>query len=405
MTKLRLASEFVCTLVTARLLLMGSGSSLYAGSSSSSYRFGQAARDNGDDNSSYEGGERVSRKQQRTLEWIGKTLEMPPKPFSLDNYFQSHTVVGTGMLGRVRLVQHRKTKKFYALKSLKKKDIVARKMLQQLEAERAALLALTKLHHPFMARYFGSLQTSYHVHFLVEYVPGGELFRRLHQVGGRFHNDEAKFYAAELLLFLEFCHANGFMYRDLKPENVMLDGAGHIKVIDFGFVKKIASADDRTSTTVGTSQYLAPEQLTNMQEKRSYTKAVDWWAWACVVYEMVNGHTPFFRRKDDSPFELYTRIVKGQVSWPSRMNQSLKDLLRKMLVPDPAKRLSDAEEIKQHPWFAQVDWLEVMQCELQPPHTPALRVEGDYSNFDAYPISAEETQSPMTTYANEFRNF
>lgn len=375
---------------------MGSGSSLLSSPSSvsSSYRFGHAQSD--DDGS--------STPPTVSLAWIGTSLELPPKPFSLTNYFQSHAVVGTGMLGKVQLVQHRKSSKFYALKSLQKKDVVARKMLGQLEAERTALLALTKLHHPFMARYFGSCQTSYHVHLLLEYVPGGELFRRLHEVG-RFSNDEAKFYAAELVLFLEFCHANGFMYRDLKPENILLDSAGHVKVIDFGFVKKIASADARASTSVGTSQYIAPEVLTSSDDKRGYTRAVDWWAWACVVYELVNGHTPFFRGKDDSPFELYTRIVKGHVAWPSRMDASLKDLLRKMLIPDAAKRLSDVEPIKQHPWFGNVDWFEIAQRDLASPHTPALRVEGDHSNFDSYPNSAEEIKSPTSTYANEFRNF
>ncbi|TYZ58273.1 hypothetical protein PybrP1_007950 [[Pythium] brassicae (nom. inval.)] len=279
---------------------MGSGSSLLSSASVSSYRFGHDMRDEDSSERSSEHG-RPSKQRNAPLEWIGTTLEMPPKPFSLDNYFQTHAVVGTGMLGKVRLVQHRKSAKFYALKSLKKKDVLARKMVAQLEAERGAQLALTKLNHPFMARYFGSFQTSYCVHLLMEYVPGGELFRRLH--------------------------------------------------------------------------------------------------------ELVNGHTPFFRGKDDSPFELYTRIVKGQVAWPNRMDSSLKDLLRKMLVPDAAKRLSDAELIKQHLWFGKVDWLEVAQRDLRSPHTPALHVEGDHSNFDSYPNSAEETKSPMSTYTKEFRNF
>lgn len=386
---------------------MGSGASTFGHSSSSNYRFGQVTKDKSNSQDSGQDQTSIGHLSSNSvtkLAWIGKTLEMPPKPFSLDSYFQFHAVVGTGMMGKVRLVQHRKTKKFYALKSLKKKEILAMKLLQQLETEREALLSLTKLSHPFLARYFGSLQTTCHVHFLIEYVPGGELFHRLHAVG-RFTNDEAKFYATELLLFIEFCHRNGYMYRDLKPENIMLDGHGHVKVVDFGFAKKIANASDRTSTCVGTPQYLAPEQLTNSLEKRSYSKAVDWWAWACVIYEMVNGTTPFFRNKDDAPFELYTRIVKGQVPWPSRMHQSLKDLLRKMLIPDVSKRLCDIEAIKQHAWFSQVDWQEVEACDLEPPYVPHVHKEGDHSNFDEYPNSAEETKSPESTFAKEFRHF
>lgn len=383
---------------------MGAGASSLS-SSSSVYRFGQLAADADTQQSS--SGDQGSSSRSLLIQasaWVGKTLELPPKPFSLDNYFQLYAVVGTGMLGKVRLVQHRKSRKYYALKTLKKKDVLARKMLVQLEREREALVHLSKLRHPFMVRYFGSLQTSCHVHLLMEYAPGGELFRRLHAVG-RFSNDEAKFYAVELLVFVEFCHAHGYMYRDLKPENVMLDANGHIKVVDFGFVKKLASPDDRASTCVGTSQYLAPEQLTSSVELRSYTKAVDWWAWACVVYELVNGQTPFFRHKDDSPFELYTRIVQGQVPWPSRMQPALKDLLRRMLAPNMAKRLSDVEDIKSHAWFAAVDWVEVAQCELLPPYAPPVRREGDHSNFDEYPDSAEETKSPGSTFAREFHNF
>lgn len=377
---------------------MGAGASFFGHSSAAGYRFGLVAKECG---SSSDGDPNYP---QNAVVWVGKTLDMPQKPFSLDTFFQFHAVVGTGMLGKVRLIQHRKTKKYYALKSLKKKDVLAMKMLPQLEREKEAMVQLTKLNHPFIARYFGSLQTTCHVHLLLEYVPGGELFHRLHEVG-RFSNDEAKFYATELVVFIEFCHANGYMYRDLKPENVLLDGHGHIKVVDLGFIKKFANEDDRASTCVGTSQYLAPEQLTNSLEKRSYTKSVDWWALACVIYEMVNGQTPFVRDKDDSPFELYTRIVKGQVSWPSRMHPSLKDLLKKMLVPDASKRLSDVDGIKQHPWFNHVDWHDVVQCEIQPPHIPALPKEGDHSNFDDYPNSSEETKSPGNTFAKEFRNF
>ncbi|KAF1331656.1 Agc/pka protein kinase, partial [Globisporangium splendens] len=264
---------------------MGAGASSLGFSSPGGYHFGEVAKE-----SNHSSGDKGNNhRSTSSTSWVGKTLEMPPKPLSLGNYFQFHTVVGTGMLGKVRLIQHRKTKKYYALKSLKKKDVLARKMLAQLESEREAMMHLTKLKHPFLVRYFGSLQTTCHVHLLMEYVPG--------------------VYATELVLFIEFRHANGYMYRNLKPENILLDGNGHIKVIDLGFIKKITSEDDRTSTCVGTPQYLAPEQLTNSLEKRSYSKSVDWWALACVIYEMVNGQTPFVRSKDDSSFELYTRIL------------------------------------------------------------------------------------------------
>ncbi|DBA02155.1 TPA: hypothetical protein N0F65_004790 [Lagenidium giganteum] len=336
--------------------------------------------------------------------WIGKTLDMPPKPFSLENYFTLSSVLGTGMLGKVRLVQHKKSKKFFALKSMRKKDVLDQNMLRHLESERLAMTTLTKLRHPFMAVYFGSFQTSTHVHFLLEYVPGGELFRRLHQVG-HFSNDEAMFYATELLLFIDFCHQHNYMYRDLKPENILLDARGHIRVVDFGFVKSFEDPEERCTTSVGTPQYLAPEQLTQSKDKRNYTRIVDWWAFACVVFEMVAGKTPFYHSKNDSTFELYTRIVKGQISWPHGMHVNLKDLLKKMLNPDVSKRLCDPLGIKQHAWFQQVDWDEVYHSDIEPPYVPRVLAEGDRSCFDEYPESSEEVKPSRDNFEREFRNF
>lgn len=393
---------------------MGSSSSLLSANDPSSYRFGDGlsgARTDSEDSSGGFPSAKASSKPPKTQSafkdsssWIGTSLDMPPKPFSLENYFQLHAVVGTGMLGKVRVAQFRRTKKFYAIKSMRKRDIVGHKMVRQVDREREALIRLTSLRQPFMARFFGSLQTSVHVHLIMEFVPGGELFRRLHQVG-QFTNDEAKFYAAELLVFIEEIHKNGFMYRDLKPENILVDADGHLRVVDFGFIKKIADLDERTASSVGTPQYLAPEQLTPSREKRSYTSSVDWWAFACVVYEMVNGSPPFAQGRQDSPFELYNRILECKISYPRRMHPSLKDLLRKMLAPDPKKRLADVELIRQHPWFSDVDWEQVARRDVPVPFVPPLRQEGDVSNFDEYPNSFSEAKSPDNTFSAEFKNF
>jgi serine/threonine protein kinase len=392
---------------------MGSSSSLLGTpAEASSYRFGDglSAHQSDSDDGSSSGPKcsgspsKIVQSVSNTCVWIGTSLEMPPKPFSLENYFELQAVVGTGMLGKVRLAEFRRTKKCYAIKSMRKRDVVGHKMVRQVEREREALVRLTSLRQPFTARFFGSLQTSVHVHLIMEFVPGGELFRRLHQVG-HFTNDEAKFYAAELLVFLETLHANGFMYRDLKPENILVDAEGHVRVVDMGFVKKIGTLDERTGSSVGTPQYLAPEQLTPSREKRSYTSAVDWWAFACVLYEMVNGSPPFAQGRQDSPFELYNRILECKVSYPRRMHPSLKELLRKMLAPDAGKRLSDVRAIKHHAWFDDVDWDQVARREVPVPFVPPLRRAGDVSNFDEYPNSFSEPKSPDNTFTAEFKNF
>ncbi|KUF94128.1 Polypeptide N-acetylgalactosaminyltransferase 2 [Phytophthora nicotianae] len=310
--------------------------------SNSNYRYGEAPEVQGD-------------KVNDDTSWIGTKLDMPPKPFSVENYFELLDIVGTGMLGKVRLVRHKRSSLYYVLKSVKKKDVIAKKMIPQLEAERDAMEQMTAIRHPFSVLFFGSLATSSHVHFLLEYIPGGELFHRIHAVG-RLSNDEAKFYATELVVFIEACHTNHFMYRDLKPENILLDASGHLKIVDFGFVKRLHSPNERTSSSVGTPEYLAPEQLTVSHQARNYSRIVDWWAFACVVYEMVIGSPPFTSRKNESHFELYTRILSGKIYWPRFMQSTLKDLLRNMLQSDPGKRLSEVDAIKQHAWFENVDW-------------------------------------------------
>lgn len=383
---------------------MGSSTSMLVptnGGDASTYRFGDVLSAIESDS---ESSLATAAYNKELCTWLGTNLELPPKPFSLESYFDVHAVVGTGMLGKVRLVQLKRTKKFYAMKSMRKREVVGHKMVKQVEREREALLRLTDVGQPFMARFFGSLQTSAHVHLFMEYVPGGELFRRLHQVG-HFSSDEAKFYAAELLVFLEACHENGFMYRDLKPENILVDVDGHLKVVDFGFIKMIVDVDDRAGSSVGTPQYLAPEQLTPSRDRRSYTCAVDWWAFACVVYEMVNGSPPFAQGRQDSPFELYNRILDGKVSYPRRMHPALRDLLKKMLAPDPAKRLADVATIKRHQWFEDVDWDAVARRQVAAPFVPVLRGQGDVSHFDEYPSSFGEAKSPDNTFAAEFKAF
>lgn len=344
------------------------------------------------------------------LAWIGKTLDLPPKPFAVDAHFELGVVLGTGMLGCVRLVQHKKTKKYYALKSMKKSDVIKENMARHIENERDAFVKLTKLQHPFLAKYFGSLQSPAHVHLFLEYVPGGELLRHLHrQPQHRFSIEEAKFYATELVTFVTFMHTQNVMYRDLKPENVLLDAEGHIKVIDLGFVRSFVDLNERCLTSVGTPQYLAPEQLTQSREKRGYTSIVDWWALACMIFEMVSGRTPFNggSKESDSPFEVYTRIVQGKIQWPRVIPSSLKDLLQCMLSPDITVRLCDPGLIQQHVWFKNVDWTEVPRKEIDPPIRPMIsESEGDHSNFDSDVRKDKETfgvgkGTPMP----EFHNF
>jgi protein kinase X len=213
---------------------------------------------------------------------------------------------------------------------------------------------------------------------LLEYVCGGELFTYLRNAG-RFSCSTALFYASEIVLSLEYLHSLSFVYRDLKPENLLLDRQGHLKITDFGFAKKL---EDRTWTLCGTPEYLAPEII----QSKGHNKAVDWWALGILVYEMLVGYPPFF---DDKPFGIYEKILAGKIDWPKHIDPIARDLIKKLLVQDRTKRLGNmkngAQDVKNHRWFRNVRWDEVVNKQIEPPIVPRIRHTGDTRNFFEYP--------------------
>ena len=176
---------------------------------------------------------------------------------------------------------------------------------------------------------------------LFPYICGGELFSYLRSAG-RFNNNATLFYAAEIVSALDYLHSLDVVYRDLKPENLLIDRDGHLKIIDFGFAKRVT---DRTWTLCGTPEYLAPEII----QSKGHNKAVDWWALGILIYEMLAGYPPFF---DDNPFGIYEKILSGKIEWPRHIDQIAKDLIKKLLVQDRTKRLGNlkngSDDVKRH---------------------------------------------------------
>ncbi|ETV87819.1 AGC/PKA protein kinase, variant 1 [Aphanomyces astaci] len=316
--------------------------------------------------------------------------------------FDVKTLIGTGMLGHVYVAQYKGSRQYFAIKSMWKADVVDRNMLKHVQCEKQTM---ESLRHPFLIKCYAKFQTSDQLHFVLEYVPGGDLFKWLHEFH-RFYDHEAKFFAAELVLVLEFMHREGYIYRDLKPENIVLDAHGHIRVIDCGFAKYVGNPEDngRCTTSVGTPQYLAPEQL--RKKDRSYTQAVDWWAFGCVVFELLMGRTPFYRSPSDTPYELYTRVVQGKLTFGDRFTPHAKDLIRQLLQPDLAKRLVDPVKIKRHAWFGDVDWQMVEALRIQAPIHPPLRMAGDTGNFTPLDKATKATHKSISAAMDrEFSDF
>ncbi|ETN68144.1 camp-dependent protein kinase catalytic subunit [Anopheles darlingi] len=284
---------------------------------------------------------------------------------------------GTGTFGRVCLCRDKITDKHWAMKILAMADVIRLKQIEHVKNEKNIL---REIDHPFIVNMRWNTKDDCCLYMLFEYVCGGELFSYLRNAG-RFDAATANFYACEIVLALEYLHSLSIVYRDLKPENLLLDRDGHLKITDFGFAKKLK---DRTWTLCGTPEYLAPEII----QSKGHNKAVDWWALGVLIYEMVVGYPPFY---DDNPFGIYEKILSGKIEWSRHTDPIAKDLVKKLLVLDRTKRLGNmkngAEDVKRHRWFKHLDWNVVIRKQLKPPIVPKFVVDGDgdTSNFDDYP--------------------
>ncbi|TPX75764.1 hypothetical protein CcCBS67573_g02972 [Chytriomyces confervae] len=294
------------------------------------------------------------------------------KGLSVDD-FEILKVLGKGSFGKVVQVRKKDTGRIYAMKILKKSSIVERDEVQHTLAERNVL---AKVSHPFIVNIKFSFQSKDKLYLVLAFVNGGELFHHL-QLQGKFKEERAKLYAAELLSALECLHSFNIIYRDLKPENILLDYTGHIALCDFGLCKFNMKDGNKTNTFCGTPEYLAPELLLG----HGYTKCVDWWTLGVLIYEMTTGLPPFY---DENQNEMYKRIVSEPLSLPDELSADLKDLLSKMLDRDQTRRLgtNGAEEIKKHPFFAEINWQRLNARKYRPTFRPEVKNAADTSNFD-----------------------
>eukprot|EP01053_Blabericola_migrator_P005843 Blabericola_migrator_1__5842@NODE_295_length_10235_cov_141_552026_g242_i0_p4_GENE_NODE_295_length_10235_cov_141_552026_g242_i0NODE_295_length_10235_cov_141_552026_g242_i0_p4_ORF_typecomplete_len516_score54_36Pkinase/PF00069_25/4_2e75Pkinase_Tyr/PF07714_17/1_3e44Kinaselike/PF14531_6/2_5e17Kdo/PF06293_14/2_9e07Pkinase_fungal/PF17667_1/6_6e07WaaY/PF06176_11/6_9e07APH/PF01636_23/2_6e05RIO1/PF01163_22/8_8e05YrbLPhoP_reg/PF10707_9/0_076YukC/PF10140_9/0_077ActFrag_cataly/PF09192_10/0_12FTA2/PF13095_6/2 len=311
--------------------------------------------------------------------------------------FELRKTVGTGTFGRVRVVRLREGPTYLqtvpmALKILRKSKIIQMKQVEHVKSEKAILQAIN---HPFIVNLCASFQDEKRLFMLMEYVNGGELFSHLRREQ-RLPNEHAKFYAAEIVLAFDYLHDLRIVYRDLKPENLLLDGQGHIKLTDFGFAKVV---DDRTWTLCGTPEYLAPEII----QSKGHGKSVDWWALGILIFEMLVGAPPFY---DENPMNIYKKVLEGNVEFPEYLESKAKDLIRKLLTQDRTKRYGclkyGAEDVKRHKWFRGIDWQECFDRKIRAPFIPGVKGPDDTSMFDSYPESSESDSTVLTAKEQEW---
>ena len=296
--------------------------------------------------------------------------------------YEKLETVGLGSFGRVRLCRNIKTNKIYVLKILKKSEIIRLKQTDHIYSE---YHILAFLNHPFIIQLMGvNFDDPKYLYFLLEYIPGGELFTLLRKKK-MFPLEQAKFYIAHIITIFEYIHSKNIIYRDLKPENILITKSGYLKLTDFGFAKYLDN--DKTYTLCGTPEYLAPEIILN----KGHGKPVDWWTMGILLYEMLVGIDPF---SDDDPMAIYQKIVKGKIHFPKDIDKDAKSLIKHLLNGDTTKRFgclkNGVKDIATHRFFDKFNWRNFVYRKMAPPFIPKVGSSNDTSNFLKYPDSDKE---------------
>jgi serine/threonine protein kinase len=334
--------------------------------------------------------------QSVTMPTIEKRQPAPPastqgtgKRIGLD-HFNFLAVLGKGNFGKVMLAETKTAKSLYAIKVLKKEFIIENDEVESTRSEKRVFLIANKERHPFLTSLHACFQTETRVYFVMEYVSGGDLM--LHIQRGQFGTKRAQFYAAEVCLALKYFHENGVIYRDLKLDNILLTLDGHIKIADYGLCKEDMWYGSTTGTFCGTPEFMAPEILLD----KKYGRAVDWWAFGVLIYQMLLQQSPFRGEDED---EIYDAILADEPLYPIHMPRDSVSILQKLLTREPELRLgsgpTDAQEIMSHAFFRGVDWDDVYHKRVPAPFMPTIKGRADTSNFDSEFTSVTPVLTPV----------
>ena len=305
--------------------------------------------------------------------------------------FSLMKVVGRGSFGKVLQVKKKDTGRIYAMKVLDKNRVKITKQEKHTNDEKKILQSIN---HPFIVKLHYAFQTPEKLYMVMDFVNGGEIFHHLEEED-HFSEERTKFYTAEIALGLMHLHSHGIVYRDLKPENVLIDRTGNIVITDFGLSKQLSNENDETSTFCGTPDYLAPEILT----AKGHGMAVDFWSLGILTYEMLSGFTPFSSEDEDNQNETFQNILNKEPEFLPSMSSDAQDFISKCLKKNPEERIT-AEQIKQHPWFAEYDWAKLEKKEIKPPYIPHVNGLEDVQNIDEEFIEEDPEQNTLTEKAN-----
>ncbi|XP_056447694.1 cGMP-dependent protein kinase 2 [Gadus chalcogrammus] len=333
----------------------------------------------------------VSRHLSRSISPDAIQLEEKLTSFSSTapfDHLEVITTLGVGGFGRVELVRIKGEDMTFALKVMKKQHIVENRQEEHIHSERRIL---ADSRSPFIVKLYRTFKDNKYVYMLLEACLGGEIWSLLRDRGS-FDETTAKFCVGCVTEAFHYLHRSGVIYRDLKPENLMLDAEGYVKLVDFGFAKKIKSGQ-RTWTFCGTPEYVAPEVILN----KGHSFSVDFWSLGILVFELLIGSPPF---SGSDQMMTYTLILKGveKMDFPKKISKRPEDLIRKLCRRNPVERLGNLKngiiDIKKHRWFTGFNWEGLKGRTLPSPLRRELCGLSDHSYFDSYPpddsIAADE---------------
>ncbi|XP_066510750.1 cGMP-dependent protein kinase 2-like [Hoplias malabaricus] len=335
----------------------------------------------------------------------------PSSPLSLDriqlkdkditssisfSHLEIIATLGIGGFGRVELVKVKNENVTFALKCIKKRHIVDNRQEEHIHSERRIL---SETNTPFIVKLYRTFKDSKYVYMLLEACLGGEIWSLLRDRGS-FDENTTKFCVGCVTEAFEYLHNKGVIYRDLKPENLMLDSEGYVKLVDFGFAKKI-KCGQKTWTFCGTPEYVAPEIILN----KGHGHSVDFWALGILIFELLTGSPPF---SGSDQMMTYTFILKGmeKMDFPKKISKRPGDLIRRLCKQNPSERLGNMKngitDIKKHRWFTGFSWTGLKARTLSSPLKREVKGPTDHSHFDNYPPEDEIPPDELSGWDEDF---
>jgi len=323
----------------------------------------------------------LDRLETKKVDLLDKSIKMSD--------LKKHRILGVGTFGQVWLVSKKGSTSdddVYALKIQVKRELLNHQQVDGVLREKNIMATID---HPFIIKLVNTYQDDRSLYMLLRLVQGGELFSVLHtDTRDGVSEKAAMFYSAGILEGLSYMHRRNILYRDLKPENVLIDSKGYTVIVDLGFAKVVP---EKTYTLCGTPLYLAPEVILS----RGHDKGADYWSWGVLLYEMVLGQTPFYEHGLDQ-IGLFKRIVKGKYTYPpfASAGKDVQDLIDGCLVTRSSERMGNLaggdRDLKGHAWYAKMDWTRLLEKGYKAPWQPKLKNALDSSNFDNWDHMAKD---------------